>query len=408
MPNAKRFEFGHDRLGRRDGASRASRGRIRAGGGSSRIDAVSLGALERVLLGAVIAIALVGRLEAQQSVLAPDYAGAAACQACHPIESASQRLSGHANSLARPWQHRLADTFASGPGTAPSERVRVRLRVAGNSAAIETLSGGAATAETADWAFGAGEQAVTFVSRADRDWYLEHRWSYYAGIDGLALTPGHQRTASDFPEGSAGIRYRIFSPDAEILNCFACHSTGPLRLGDGYAIVPWEPGVRCEACHGGGAGHIRAVAAGNIERSRDLIRHPGRLPAGDLNAYCGACHRPPQSDPDEIDWSDPWNVRHQPVYLSRSPCFKSGRGLSCLSCHDPHQPLARGAADHYNAACMECHAGSGPAPAEVCPPPKSAACHSCHMPRVRPQAELEFTNHWIGVYETGSPLRPRR
>ena len=402
------LELVYDRLGRTHDRSRAARGEYMSVRTPNLLDAVASGALERLLVGAVIAVASAGMLEAQQRVLAPDYAGASACHACHRKESASQRLSGHANSLARPWQHRLADTFAAGPETVPAERVRARLRVAGDSAAIEARAGGESTSVSADWAFGAGEQAVTFVSRVDRDWYLEHRWSYYAGTDGLALTPGHQRAASAPSGSSAGIRYRIFSPNAEILNCFACHSTGPLRLGDGYAILPSEPGVRCEACHGGGAEHIRAVAAGDLERSRELIRNPGRLPAGDLNAYCGACHRPPQSDPSEIDWGDPWNVRHQPVYLSRSPCFKSARGLSCLSCHDPHEPLIRAAADHYNATCLACHAGPGPAPAAACPPPESAACSSCHMPRVSPQAELTFTNHWIGVYETGSSVQPRR
>ncbi len=349
-----------------------------------------------------------GLADAQSGGSDSAYSGSASCQACHPEQGASQALSGHANSLARPWQHRLAETFASGSVKRVSDRGRVRLRIDGKSAAIETSAGTAADSEPADWAFGAGEQAVTFVSRVDRDWYLEHRWSYYAATGALELTPGHQATDPDESGSSTGIRYRIFSPRAEILNCFGCHSTGPLRLGNGYSIVPSEPGVRCEACHGGGATHIRAVAKGNLERALALIRHPGRLPPGDLNAYCGACHRPPQSNPEEIDWGDPWNVRHQPVYLSRSLCFQSERGLSCLSCHDPHTPLVRAGTEHYNARCMECHAGPVSAPAAVCPPSEAAACSSCHMPRVRPQAELEFTNHWIGVYQAGNRLQPRR
>ena len=356
---------------------------------------------------AVVAV-FVDSADAQGSGSDSAYTGAVACRGCHPEESSSQAHSGHANSLARPWQHRLAETFASGSVTGSSDRGQVRLRIDGNSAAFETSAGNEAFAEPADWAFGAGEQAITFVSRIDREWYLEHRWSYYAATGALELTPGHPVAETDASQDSVGIRYRIFSPQAEILNCFGCHSTGPLRLGSGYSIVPSEPGVRCEACHGGGAAHVRAIAAGNLQRALDLIRHPGRLPAGDLNAYCGACHRPPQSNPDEIDWGDPWNVRHQPVYLSRSPCFQSDRGLSCLSCHDPHTSLVRAGNEHYNVRCMNCHAGPGNPPASVCPPSEVAACSSCHMPRVRPQAELEFTNHWIGVYAAGNRLQPRR
>jgi hypothetical protein len=30
------------------------------------------------------------------------------------------------------------------------------------------------------------------------------------------------------------------------------------------------------------------------------------------------------------------------------------------------------------------------------------------MPKVSPRAPLRFTNHWIGIYREGFPLRPRR
>lgn len=51
-----------------------------------------------------------------------------------------------------------------------------------------------------EWAFGAGEQAVTFVTRVNEDWYLEHSQSYYRGAQGLALTPGQDElTPADLP-----------------------------------------------------------------------------------------------------------------------------------------------------------------------------------------------------------------
>ena len=41
-----------------------------------------------------------------------------------------------------------------------------------------------------EWAFGAGGQAVTFVTRIDKDCYLEHFYSYYSVIDRMAADCG--------------------------------------------------------------------------------------------------------------------------------------------------------------------------------------------------------------------------
>ena len=121
---------------------------------------------------------------------------------------------------------------------------------------------------------------------------------------------------------------------------------------------------------------------------------------------CGACHRPPAADPAEIDYRDPWNVRHQPLYLTRSACYVNSGALTCMGCHDPHAPTVR-EQKAYNARCASCHTAQQRPPAAACPPPADAACSSCHLPKVSPQPGLVFTNHWIGVFEPGS-LIPRR
>lgn len=99
----------------------------------------------------------------------------------------------------------------------------------------------------------------------------------------------------------------------------------------------------------------------------------------------------------ETNWNNPWNTRHQPVYLSQSACFQSGK-LSCRTCHDPH---ADKLAD-VNAVCRSCHAQPKHVVAIA-----GRACDSCHMPLVRPSEYLGFRNHWIGIYNANSPLRPR-
>jgi molybdopterin synthase catalytic subunit len=166
----------------------------------------------------------------------------------------------------------------------------------------------------------------------------------------------------------------------------------------------WADG---ESCHGPGQAHVELLRKGSPAAARQAIGNPKRLAASDLMRFCGECHRPPASESVAIDWSDPWNVRHQPLYLTESACFKnSPGGLTCMQCHDPHSPLRSNDAAYYNARCGSCHSAASHPPAEVCR--AEPGCASCHMPAVRPQPELAFHNHWIGVYQAGNPLQPQR
>src|SRR5258708_2393753 len=128
-------------------------------------------------------------------VMAADYAGTGACAKCHPAEFEAQSAGAHAHAIAR--------------STPP---------------------------QPGEWAFGAGEQAITFVTRVDADHYLEEGRSWYRRLSGSALTPG--------AASAAGPLYRVFAPAAGILRCFSCHSTGPVTVPEDQNIVPHELGVR--------------------------------------------------------------------------------------------------------------------------------------------------------------------
>jgi len=273
----------------------------------------------------------------------PDYAGAEACAKCHAAEFKAQSASSHAHALAR--------SSGSQPG---------------------------------EWAFGAGDQAITFVSRADPDHYREEGRSWYRKLNGFAPTPGAATPA--------GTMYRIFDPSARILSCFSCHSTGPLTLASDDSIVPHELGVRCEDCHGPAAAHARSPAGHRPE-------NPRRLDAVRLNDFCGSCHRMPLGANETADFRDPWNVRHQPVMLAASRCFREGK-LTCLTCHSPHAQLERNLAS-YDAKCKGCHAAPRHKTVTI-----TGSCAGCHMPRVQPTPYLSFANHRIAIYSASDPLVP--
>ena len=259
-----------------------------------------------------------------------------------------------------------------------------------------------------EWAFGAGEQAVTFVTRINKDWYLEHYFSYYSAPGRMGPTAGHSVLEPATLSEAMGLPYKSRDPDTGILGCFECHSTGKVSAGPDGEIIPSEKGVRCEACHGPGRAHADAAGRGDANSARGLIRNPKSFTAKQMLEYCGRCHRPPAAPGTQIDWNYAWNVRHQPVYLARSKCLTKSGILSCLTCHDPHSPLRTQDVSFYRERCLSCHDGRG---GTVEPPASclknSPDCTSCHMPKVSPQPSLRFTNHWIGVYPEGEPLRPR-
>jgi hypothetical protein len=316
------------------------------------------------------------------------YIGAPACQTCHPAEFKSQSASHHAAALSR-----VADRANLDPGTL-TRGAQYRFEILNSPPGLRVRINDAKDVMDLplEWAFGAGSQAVTFVTRVNQDWYVEHYASRYTATRSYGPTPGQAELHPSRLADAAGVLYKTSDPQAGIKGCFECHSTGPVAFdGHGEAQIA-ETGVRCESCHGAGAGHA-------TDPQHRKMMNPGRLSASTINEFCGKCHRPPPAKGVSIDWNYAWNVRHQPVYLSQSACFLKSRGkLSCLTCHDPHEPAARKPVAFFNVKCHGCHSG--------CTQRERTNCVDCHMPLVSPQPPLRFTNHWIGVYRTGSKLKP--
>jgi hypothetical protein len=337
---------------------------------------------------------------------AEDYIGAQQCGGCHAAKLAAQRSSEHARALSRPATHALASHFA------PRESLvrgtfSYRFLQNPDGLSVRAWSDSQEITIPVEWAFGAGSQAVTFVSRVNPEWYIEHALSYYSVSGSYSNTPGQSLLPEKTLAASLGTLFRSDDAKAGVFRCFQCHSTGSVARDDKGELHPQELGVRCEVCHGPGRAHREAALSRNAVRATQTIENPKRFSADQMNHFCGNCHRPPADSGAEIDWRVAWNVRHQPVYLSESECFRKGQGdLSCLTCHDPHTAL-RTDQSYYNAKCTSCHNLDRRPPAPSCLTAQRSNCVDCHMPRVSPQSYLRFTNHWIGIYGPDK-LRPLR
>jgi len=157
-----------------------------------------------------------------------------------------------------------------------------------------------------EWAFGAGDHAVTFVSKVSAEYYLEHSFSYYPGSVSFDLTPRHDALPAATLQQAMGQPIKTGGPGAAIVDCFGCHSTGSMAVQASGEVKVSETGIHCEACHGPGSAHAEAAARGETAEAARLIRNPGRLSGEELSVECGRCHRVTATS---FDWNSPWSVR---------------------------------------------------------------------------------------------------
>ena len=335
--------------------------------------------------------------------------GAGTCRSCHPSQFERQSRTGHAGTLHRAAEHPLADLFVPARPWHRPPGYRFRFQSANGQIIVQADDNEYVMELPVEWAFGAGDHGVTFVSRLNKETYLEHSFSYYSTANALDITTGHESIQPETLLQAVGLRYSVRGPGNAISDCFECHSTGPLSYSPEQELEVNEAGIRCESCHGPGGGHLDAIAAGNTALARARIGNPARMPADELLQFCGDCHRDPRGAPGAFDFELAWNVRHQPPYLRQSRCFqRSGERLTCFTCHDPHEPVRRDAPDYYRGRCVTCHQGEGMAPGAHCEASQPSDCTSCHMPTVAVSPNLKFKNHWIGIYHGENGLKPGR
>ncbi len=184
--------------------------------------------------------------------------------------------------------------------------------------------------------------------------------------------------------------------------CAECHSTGVRKnydaARDSFSTTFFEVSIGCEACHGGGAGHIEWAKYG----SPAYVAHSGfsSIPAkAGLMEACDRCHSRRGEFSEDWHPGQPLADTHLPVFLTpdlfeddgqmkdevfNTSSFQQSKmfanGVTCTDCHDPHSGKLKAAGSEV---CSQCHA-----------PERFAAlshtghksgrdapdCIACHMP----------------------------
>jgi hypothetical protein len=337
-----------------------------------------------------------------------NFVGTDVCGGCHQDKVLRQQLTSMARASSRASE---TDVLRSHPSIShsapPFQTVIVRDRA---SSTYTVMRGGESMSGQIFWSMGDGVLGKTFILRVGVTLF-ESQLSYFPSLGGLDLTPGHVNA----PPQDLLVRAFGQPQTADTAQrCFACHTTGSSLRGN-FDPARATPGVTCEACHGPGALHVRAMQDNQFEKGRGAILNPASFDPAKLVDFCGACHRAPMDVVATKDYT-PINVRFQPYRLSKSRCWsRPDRRISCIACHDPHDQVRRDIT-FYDAKCLACHA-PGPAPATSGTPPVPATgkpptcrvstshCVSCHMPKYRiSQLHGSFTDHDIRVVNPGDPF----
>jgi Cytochrome c3 len=336
------------------------------------------------------------------------YAGESVCRECHSEEASSQINTPMAKAAFQIGARTQSPIIPAGSLQNGSYLYRISSDNLGSKLAV--TSGKQTVTSNIGWIFGAGVHGQTYILEIKSSLF-ESQVSTFAGSHGMDLTPGHSQMEAGDLKNALG--ERLSELTAKL--CFGCHTTHS-STDSKFDVTHAIPGVRCEACHGPGLDHVKAITAGKIDEALKAIMNPSHLSPVDSVDFCGACHRTAMDVVESEGAYGPVNVRFQPYRLEKSRCWGT-RGddrLTCIACHNPHKPLVQNESS-YDAQCLGCHSPEGGPEGgrkqadshganqihAVCPK-ASANCASCHMPKYDvPGMHAKFTDHFIRVVRAG-------
>jgi predicted CXXCH cytochrome family protein len=358
------------------------------------------------------------------AILAPalsasEYVADTACATCHAAKFGSYQGVGMAQSMRRPRAEVLIEDFRNAHFFHAASKTHYEMSWKDGKLLFRQYqvdAGGKrvnAIEQQVDWIVGSGHRARVYLYRVPSGEMYQLPVAWYTQERAWGMAPGFDRADND------GITRPIRR------ECLFCHNAYP-DVPEG-SDAHWMPqrfpavlpeGTGCQRCHGPGANHVRTAMGGGSDAAvRAAIVNPSRLAPARRDAVCFQCHlqpavamigarrfdrgdysfRPGEALGDymlHVDIDEPgrpreqrFEINHHAYRLRQSACYIKG-GITCTSCHDPHQPLKKDARlANVVSVCLGCHQRHT----------ESNDCVRCHMPSRRTQdvVHVVMTDHRI-------------
>ncbi|MCB9383601.1 MAG: tetratricopeptide repeat protein [Bryobacterales bacterium] len=362
----------------------------------------------------------------------PGYIDSSACAGCHAEIAASYAETGMGRAFYPATRATMADQVGSGVEYfhEPSQRrysiferdgkyFQRRWQTAADGRRIHDVE------REIHFVMGSGNHARTYLHRQPNGKVIELPLGWYAESGGFfAMNPGFDQARH------GGLRREIS------FDCMGCHNGYPtIEAGadspgrDPLFAHALPSGIDCQRCHGPGRAHVEAVQRGAAaEEIRAAMFNPAEADPQRQLEVCLQCHlestsrrlpysvhhfdrgafsyRPGEPLADFVTHFDhpagvddgKFEIAHHGYQFLRSRCFRQSEGMTCTTCHDPHQAF-RGAEakTRYAQACAKCHESLIAEQTAAGKHPQGADCIACHMPKRRTDdvVHVVMTDHSI-------------
>ena len=263
-----------------------------------------------------------------------------------------------------------------------------------------------------DFIIGSGNNNRTYLTNVN-GYIYEMPATWYSEKSIWDLSPGYEN-----------INMRFNRPIVE--ECMHCHND--YNSHEKFSVNRFteniSEGISCERCHGPGQLHVEKhktpiQQSDEYEIDRTIV-NPAHLSTDLQMDVCRQCHlqgeisvfksgknstdfRPGMQlssvktvfIEDQLPKGD-FRIASHGGRLSLSACFmESEGGMTCTTCHNPHEPVQDRSRDYFNNQCLSCHP-----PQRLSKLEKHSIqedCVHCHMRQGATEdiLHVNFTDHWI-------------